>query len=52
MPTPPHFVVAPIAKTSVERVRVRLDRLEAAIVLLSLHVSERHWYRCVSRVAL
>jgi len=52
MPTPPRAVVAPTAKTSVKRVRVRLDRLEAAIVLLSLRVSERHWCRCVSQVAL
>ena len=52
MPTLPRAVEAPTAKTSVKRVRVRLDRLEAAVVLLSLRVSERHWCRCVPQVAL
>lgn len=31
-----------VAKTSIKKTRLRLDRLEAAVVLLSLCFSERH----------
>lgn len=51
-PMPALVPVTPSCVPVARQLRVRLDRLEAAIVLLSLRFSERHWAGVVVRVAL